>query len=179
MVTLGEKHALKESSSSRKISVRPLCLPVPTSSCNGLELTLPRNLQSSLEEQVCLIATVRLVIPQFLKVRAGPFLKGFCLFYCHNQCFELVFRVHYFLWLQYVYFLCWVFRSVSETISFFSQYLFCFCPATPVPHSHYFELKPPPSLAPAFLLLLCSLHFSPAFFKSYSLLFHISLSFAS
>ncbi|CAL1573734.1 unnamed protein product [Knipowitschia caucasica] len=40
---------------------------VPTSSCNGLELTLPRTLQSSLEEQVCLIATVRLVTPQFLK----------------------------------------------------------------------------------------------------------------
>lgn len=42
---------------------------MPTSSCNGLELTLPRNLQSTLEEQVCLIATVRLVTPQFLKVR--------------------------------------------------------------------------------------------------------------
>lgn len=41
---------------------------VPTSSCNGLELSLPRSLQSSLEEQVCLIATVRLVTPQFLKV---------------------------------------------------------------------------------------------------------------
>ncbi|XP_033498764.1 neuronal PAS domain-containing protein 2 isoform X2 [Epinephelus lanceolatus] len=40
---------------------------VPTSSCNGLDLTLPRSLQSSLEEQVCLIATVRLVTPQFLK----------------------------------------------------------------------------------------------------------------
>ncbi|TMS13768.1 Circadian locomoter output cycles protein kaput [Larimichthys crocea] len=40
---------------------------VPTSSCNGLEMTLPRSLQSSLEEQVCLIATVRLVTPQFLK----------------------------------------------------------------------------------------------------------------
>uniref|UniRef100_H3D2N8 Neuronal PAS domain protein 2 n=1 Tax=Tetraodon nigroviridis TaxID=99883 RepID=H3D2N8_TETNG len=40
---------------------------VPTSSCNGLELSLPRSLQSSLEEQVCLIATVRLVTPQFLK----------------------------------------------------------------------------------------------------------------
>ncbi|XP_068600090.1 neuronal PAS domain-containing protein 2 [Brachionichthys hirsutus] len=39
---------------------------VPTS-CNGLELTIPRSLQSSLEEQVCLIATVRLVTPQFLK----------------------------------------------------------------------------------------------------------------
>lgn len=42
---------------------------VPTSSCNGLELALPRSLQASLEEQVCLIATVRLVTPQFLKVR--------------------------------------------------------------------------------------------------------------
>ncbi|XP_034746532.1 neuronal PAS domain-containing protein 2 isoform X1 [Etheostoma cragini] len=42
---------------------------VPTS-CNGLDLTLPRSLaasQSLLEEQVCLIATVRLVTPQFLK----------------------------------------------------------------------------------------------------------------
>uniref|UniRef100_A0A8D3BZN9 Neuronal PAS domain-containing protein 2-like n=1 Tax=Scophthalmus maximus TaxID=52904 RepID=A0A8D3BZN9_SCOMX len=40
---------------------------VPRSSSNGLELTLPRSLQSALEEQVCLIATVRLVTPQFLK----------------------------------------------------------------------------------------------------------------
>uniref|UniRef100_A0A3Q3WTF7 Uncharacterized protein n=1 Tax=Mola mola TaxID=94237 RepID=A0A3Q3WTF7_MOLML len=40
---------------------------VPTSSCNGLDLSLPRSLQASLEEQVCLIATVRLVTPQFLK----------------------------------------------------------------------------------------------------------------
>ncbi|KAJ8348849.1 hypothetical protein SKAU_G00274380 [Synaphobranchus kaupii] len=40
---------------------------VPTSSCNGFELALPRTLQSSLEEQVCLVATVRLVTPQFLK----------------------------------------------------------------------------------------------------------------
>ncbi|KAJ8401826.1 hypothetical protein AAFF_G00377970 [Aldrovandia affinis] len=40
---------------------------VPTSSCNGFELALPRTLQSSPEEQVCLVATVRLVTPQFLK----------------------------------------------------------------------------------------------------------------
>ncbi|XP_077360920.1 neuronal PAS domain-containing protein 2 isoform X2 [Festucalex cinctus] len=40
---------------------------VPTSSCDGDELTLARSLQTSLEEQVCLIATVRLVTPQFLK----------------------------------------------------------------------------------------------------------------
>ncbi|XP_067112929.1 neuronal PAS domain-containing protein 2 isoform X2 [Osmerus mordax] len=43
---------------------------VPTSSCNGFELALPalpRTLQSSLEEQACLVATVRLVTPQFLK----------------------------------------------------------------------------------------------------------------
>ncbi|XP_077448868.1 neuronal PAS domain-containing protein 2 isoform X2 [Stigmatopora argus] len=39
---------------------------VPTT-CNGVELTLPRSLQSSTEEQVCLIATVRLVTPQFVK----------------------------------------------------------------------------------------------------------------
>ncbi|XP_069395571.1 neuronal PAS domain-containing protein 2 isoform X3 [Paralichthys olivaceus] len=36
-------------------------------SCNGLEMSLPRSLQSALEEQVCLIATVRLVTPQFVK----------------------------------------------------------------------------------------------------------------
>uniref|UniRef100_A0AAR2M1V8 Neuronal PAS domain protein 2 n=1 Tax=Pygocentrus nattereri TaxID=42514 RepID=A0AAR2M1V8_PYGNA len=40
---------------------------VPTSSCNGYELVFPRTLQASLEEQVCLVATVRLVTPQFLK----------------------------------------------------------------------------------------------------------------
>uniref|UniRef100_A0AAY4AJH2 Neuronal PAS domain protein 2 n=1 Tax=Denticeps clupeoides TaxID=299321 RepID=A0AAY4AJH2_9TELE len=40
---------------------------VPTSSCNGFELTFPRTLQVSLEEQVCLVATVRLATPQFLK----------------------------------------------------------------------------------------------------------------
>ncbi|CAL8362564.1 unnamed protein product [Lota lota] len=39
----------------------------PALSSNGLEPALPRTLQSSLEEQVCLIATVRLVTPQFLK----------------------------------------------------------------------------------------------------------------
>lgn len=53
---------------------------VPTSSCNGLELSLPRSLQSSLEEQVCLIATVRLVTPQFLKV--SP--ENVC--YCEPVC---------------------------------------------------------------------------------------------
>lgn len=37
------------------------------STCNGYELAFPRTLQSSLEEQICLIATVRLVTPQFLK----------------------------------------------------------------------------------------------------------------
>ncbi|KAL4649220.1 neuronal PAS domain-containing protein 2-like isoform X7 [Arapaima gigas] len=40
---------------------------VPTMSCNGFDLALPRMLQSSLEEQVCLVATVRLATPQFLK----------------------------------------------------------------------------------------------------------------
>ncbi|KAB5522753.1 hypothetical protein PHYPO_G00163050 [Pangasianodon hypophthalmus] len=40
---------------------------VPASSCNGYELMFPRPLQTSLEEQMCLVATVRLVTPQFLK----------------------------------------------------------------------------------------------------------------
>uniref|UniRef100_A0A673HTY4 Circadian locomoter output cycles protein kaput-like n=1 Tax=Sinocyclocheilus rhinocerous TaxID=307959 RepID=A0A673HTY4_9TELE len=40
---------------------------VPLSSSNGYELAFPRTLQSSLEEQICLVATVRLVTPQFLK----------------------------------------------------------------------------------------------------------------
>ncbi|CAL8281565.1 unnamed protein product [Arctogadus glacialis] len=47
---------------------------VPASSCNGLELALPRTLQSSLGEQLCLIATVRLVTPQFLKLGSLKFL---------------------------------------------------------------------------------------------------------
>lgn len=41
---------------------------MPLSSCNGYELAFPRTLQSTLEEQICLVATVRLVTPQFLKV---------------------------------------------------------------------------------------------------------------
>ncbi|TRY80180.1 hypothetical protein DNTS_003415 [Danionella cerebrum] len=40
---------------------------VPLSSCNGYDLAFPRSLPSSVEEQVCLMATVRLVTPQFLK----------------------------------------------------------------------------------------------------------------
>ncbi|KPP76404.1 neuronal PAS domain-containing protein 2-like, partial [Scleropages formosus] len=53
---------------------------VPTSSSNGFELALPRTLQSSAEEQVCLVATVRLVTPQFLKV------------WRMNVCFVFLFR---------------------------------------------------------------------------------------
>ncbi|XP_053473972.1 neuronal PAS domain-containing protein 2 isoform X1 [Ictalurus furcatus] len=40
---------------------------VAASSCNGYELMFPRPLQTSLEEQMCLVAAVRLVTPQFLK----------------------------------------------------------------------------------------------------------------
>ncbi|KAK3527453.1 hypothetical protein QTP86_023065 [Hemibagrus guttatus] len=40
---------------------------VPASSCNGYEPMFPRPLQTSVEEQMCLVATVRLVTPQFLK----------------------------------------------------------------------------------------------------------------
>uniref|UniRef100_A0A4W4DUH4 Neuronal PAS domain protein 2 n=1 Tax=Electrophorus electricus TaxID=8005 RepID=A0A4W4DUH4_ELEEL len=39
----------------------------PTSSCNDYDLVFPRSLHPSMEEQVCLVATVRLVTPQFLK----------------------------------------------------------------------------------------------------------------
>ncbi|XP_051878293.1 neuronal PAS domain-containing protein 2 [Pristis pectinata] len=40
---------------------------VPTSSCNGFESAISRSFRSAGKEQVCLVATVRLVIPQFLK----------------------------------------------------------------------------------------------------------------
>ncbi|XP_074863844.1 circadian clock protein PASD1 isoform X2 [Carettochelys insculpta] len=40
---------------------------VPTPSCNGFESAIARAFRSATEEQVCLIATVRLVTPQFLK----------------------------------------------------------------------------------------------------------------
>nr|XP_023651579.1 neuronal PAS domain-containing protein 2-like isoform X4 [Paramormyrops kingsleyae] len=40
---------------------------VPTSSSNDLECESPRTIQASLEEQACLVATVRLVTPQFMK----------------------------------------------------------------------------------------------------------------
>ncbi|XP_072125876.1 neuronal PAS domain-containing protein 2 [Mobula birostris] len=40
---------------------------VPASSCNGFESAISRSFRSTGKEQVCLVATVRLVIPQFLK----------------------------------------------------------------------------------------------------------------
>ncbi|XP_069749556.1 neuronal PAS domain-containing protein 2 isoform X3 [Narcine bancroftii] len=40
---------------------------VPTLSCNGFESAVTRSFRSAGKEQVCLVATVRLVIPQFLK----------------------------------------------------------------------------------------------------------------
>ncbi|PKK26873.1 neuronal PAS domain-containing protein 2-like [Columba livia] len=40
---------------------------VPTPSCNGFESAIARAFRSATEEQVCLVATVRLVTPQFLK----------------------------------------------------------------------------------------------------------------
>nr|XP_014341507.1 PREDICTED: circadian clock protein PASD1 [Latimeria chalumnae] len=40
---------------------------VPISSCNGFELAFARTSKSAPEDQVCLVATVRLVTPQFLK----------------------------------------------------------------------------------------------------------------
>ncbi|XP_067853386.1 neuronal PAS domain-containing protein 2 isoform X2 [Heptranchias perlo] len=40
---------------------------VPMSSCNGFESAISRSFRPAAKEQVCLVATVRLVIPQFLK----------------------------------------------------------------------------------------------------------------
>ncbi|XP_048461224.1 neuronal PAS domain-containing protein 2-like [Rhincodon typus] len=40
---------------------------VPMASCNGFESAISRSFRSAAKEQVCLVATVRLVIPQFLK----------------------------------------------------------------------------------------------------------------
>uniref|UniRef100_A0A8C0BB55 Neuronal PAS domain-containing protein 2 n=1 Tax=Buteo japonicus TaxID=224669 RepID=A0A8C0BB55_9AVES len=40
---------------------------VPTPSCNGFESAIARAFRSATEEQICLVATVRLVTPQFLK----------------------------------------------------------------------------------------------------------------
>ncbi|XP_015481680.1 circadian clock protein PASD1 isoform X4 [Parus major] len=40
---------------------------VPTPSCNGFESAIARAFRSATEEQICLVATVRLVMPQFLK----------------------------------------------------------------------------------------------------------------
>ncbi|XP_032886150.1 neuronal PAS domain-containing protein 2-like isoform X1 [Amblyraja radiata] len=40
---------------------------VPPSSCNGFESAISRSFRSARKEQICLVATVRLVIPQFLK----------------------------------------------------------------------------------------------------------------
>ncbi|XP_071669587.1 circadian clock protein PASD1 isoform X2 [Patagioenas fasciata] len=40
---------------------------VPTPSCNGFESAIARAFRSATEEQVCLVATVRLVTPQLLK----------------------------------------------------------------------------------------------------------------
>ncbi|KYO32838.1 hypothetical protein Y1Q_0009417 [Alligator mississippiensis] len=40
---------------------------VPTPACNGFESAIARAFRSATEEQICLVATVRLVTPQFLK----------------------------------------------------------------------------------------------------------------
>lgn len=51
---------------------------MPTPSCNGFESAIARAFRSATEEQICLVATVRLVTPQFLKVRALPLPYSFC-----------------------------------------------------------------------------------------------------
>lgn len=42
--------------------------PVPNCTQNGFEGVIQRSLQSAFEDRVCLIATVRLAKPQFIKV---------------------------------------------------------------------------------------------------------------
>lgn len=52
---------------SRRVCV---CLsPVPNCTRNSFEGVIQRSLQSAFEDRVCLIATVRLAKPQFIKVR--------------------------------------------------------------------------------------------------------------
>lgn len=47
-----------------------ICLPaVPNCTRNGFEGVIQRSLHSAFEDRVCLIATVRLAKPQFIKVR--------------------------------------------------------------------------------------------------------------
>lgn len=47
-----------------------VCLsPVPNCTRNSFEGVIQRSLQSAFEDRVCLIATVRLAKPQFIKVR--------------------------------------------------------------------------------------------------------------
>lgn len=44
-------------------------LPVPNCTRNGFDGVIQRSLHSAFEDRVCLIATVRLAKPQFIKVR--------------------------------------------------------------------------------------------------------------
>lgn len=45
-----------------------LCFSVPNITRNGLARVLQRSLQPAFDDQVCFVATVRLVKPQFIKV---------------------------------------------------------------------------------------------------------------
>lgn len=47
---------------------RRISPPVPNCTQNGFDGVIQRSLQSAFEERVCLIATVRLAKPQFIKV---------------------------------------------------------------------------------------------------------------
>lgn len=65
-----------------------ICLPaVPNCTRNGFEGVIQRSLHSAFEDRVCLIATVRLAKPQFIKVRiiicSSVFQSSFYLVYTH------------------------------------------------------------------------------------------------
>lgn len=54
--------------------------PVPNCTQNGFEGVIQRSLQSAFEDRVCLIATVRLAKPQFIKVSIISFLLHILLY---------------------------------------------------------------------------------------------------
>lgn len=70
MVSYTTVHKLSELSLPARKLICCICLsPVPNCTRNGFEGVIQRSLHSAFEDRVCLIATVRLAKPQFIKVR--------------------------------------------------------------------------------------------------------------
>lgn len=87
------------SSDFQAVNLSVLCLsPVPNCTRNGFDGVIPRSLHSAFEDRVCLIATVRLAKPQFIKVRSHSAFYSFSLlllsdwhtFGFLSQCFKKV-----------------------------------------------------------------------------------------